>query len=689
VRFSKKSSGPVYGGVIAAVGVGFLVYEILRAARVSLTIDEAETYLNFLSSRLTAVFNFGSANNHFLNTLLAKVSSLSFGNGEFALRLPNLLGYAVYLGFGFLLLNRFVCRSGVILGFLLLNLNPYVLDFFSLCRGYGLSLGFLMASLYFFSRFLSDAADGASGAEKSLGTSLIACSAAVMSNYALLDVYLCLALLAVVAFAVSNRRAAGRSAIPVPLSGTSPFRLKTATFLLILIFVFNAFVAFEDILHTGSQYAAVTVRIEGNEPDTAKAIVMGLTLDKNELPFSFEDGEWRIGEGLFLSGLRLEIPAAALAPIPSIRIQIGGETFPCGVDELTRLSVPGKDAVFDTPARVSLTKSRLGVESAAVNWKGDSRFLSRLALRLLLLAAIAVSTVLIVNAVGRFAARRRLVKPAQWRALAVPTLALAGFAAYPLALLIQRHQFYWGGDKGLIGDTWTSLLNDSFYGVRYSAGQSLAVSVLCLSIGVVFIAAAAGYLRRKRLRDLVPGALFPALLLLIALAVFARRRIFHTPFPLDRTALYFLPIAVLATVFSLYLTGREGRTARWPSLALLVILTLGAGVHFARTANTALTVEWRFDADTKRLAAELPAVRAGLDGGSASIRLGLDWHFVPSLTYYLRRRPLPWLDAKSIDIRPENDLYYLGESFDPTRMILIREYPLSGNILVRPRGKIP
>jgi hypothetical protein len=40
------------------------------------------------------------------------------------------------------------------LGFLLLNLNPYMLEFFSLARGYGLALGFMMCSIYFCLRYL-------------------------------------------------------------------------------------------------------------------------------------------------------------------------------------------------------------------------------------------------------------------------------------------------------------------------------------------------------------------------------------------------------------------------------------------------------------------------------------------------------------------------------------------------------
>ena len=39
-------------------------------------------------------------------------------------------------------------------GFILLNTNPFVLDFFSLARGYGLAGGLMMASLYCLMRYM-------------------------------------------------------------------------------------------------------------------------------------------------------------------------------------------------------------------------------------------------------------------------------------------------------------------------------------------------------------------------------------------------------------------------------------------------------------------------------------------------------------------------------------------------------
>jgi len=195
-----------YLALVSVLSGGFFAYAVLRAIRVPFTIDEAQTYIRYLSAAPSAIFDFGVANNHFLNTLLAKLFSSIFGSGELVLRLPSLLSYALYLYFGFRLLDRFVSPMTAVLGFLLLNLNPYVLDFFSLSRGYGLSLGLTMASLHFFLRFLAGPGRGSPGRPRDAALSLAAGAAAVLSNFSLLTLYLCQAVLAGIAGWLAGRR---------------------------------------------------------------------------------------------------------------------------------------------------------------------------------------------------------------------------------------------------------------------------------------------------------------------------------------------------------------------------------------------------------------------------------------------------------------------------------------------------
>ena len=139
------------GSIVFAVAVGVLAYVVVRAYTLSFTHDEGFTYREGVRPGFEAFFRFEfkDANNHFLNSLLAMVCERVFGSSAFALRLPNVLAVVPYLCFGWLAVRELV-RDPVLrlAGFLALALNPFVLDFFSLCRGYGLALGLMMPSVY-------------------------------------------------------------------------------------------------------------------------------------------------------------------------------------------------------------------------------------------------------------------------------------------------------------------------------------------------------------------------------------------------------------------------------------------------------------------------------------------------------------------------------------------------------------
>jgi hypothetical protein len=93
-------------------------------------------------------------NSHILNTLLMKWSGSVFGHSELALRLPNVLSILPYMYFGFLLLQELKNKWLVIPGFIMLVANPFLLDFFSLARGYALAISFIISSVYFYSRYI-------------------------------------------------------------------------------------------------------------------------------------------------------------------------------------------------------------------------------------------------------------------------------------------------------------------------------------------------------------------------------------------------------------------------------------------------------------------------------------------------------------------------------------------------------
>jgi hypothetical protein len=155
------SAGQLGDGVrrhllLAALGAGFFAYAAARAWLVPITWDEAYSYLEFTRTGALSPFEFPplAANNHFLNTWLTWVTARVFGPSELSLRLPALGGHLLFLYYSARLCARW---EPLLLGcaaFVVLNANPYVLDFFALSRGYGIAYGLMAGSIWHLNRYL-------------------------------------------------------------------------------------------------------------------------------------------------------------------------------------------------------------------------------------------------------------------------------------------------------------------------------------------------------------------------------------------------------------------------------------------------------------------------------------------------------------------------------------------------------
>jgi len=137
--------------ILLLLSIYLFSYTLLRAISLGLTYDESFTFLNYVKAPLINSFIYFNPNNHFLNTLLIKLSTTFLGNSELAIRLPNLLGYLLFLIFSYLFLKKNFNKILIVPFFIIINFNPYLIEFFGLGRGYGLSMSMIMVSLYYLS----------------------------------------------------------------------------------------------------------------------------------------------------------------------------------------------------------------------------------------------------------------------------------------------------------------------------------------------------------------------------------------------------------------------------------------------------------------------------------------------------------------------------------------------------------
>lgn len=126
---------------------------IYKAFMIPVTHDEVATMVHYHKFSIWEIMMYPDPwpNNHILNTLLAKASIALFGQEQWAGRLPNILSFGLYF-FAAYRINKMLFKQDNLLflsGLALFIFNPFLLDFFSLCRGYGLSNALLLCSAMF------------------------------------------------------------------------------------------------------------------------------------------------------------------------------------------------------------------------------------------------------------------------------------------------------------------------------------------------------------------------------------------------------------------------------------------------------------------------------------------------------------------------------------------------------------
>lgn len=133
------------------------VYVALRAVYVPVFHDEASTFFLYILTGDYVPFKaHWDANNHILNSALSHICLKVFGPEPWSIRLPNVLAFLVYGYFGFKIaqdVRRTVVRWILFIGLLT---STFVVEFFALTRGYGMSIAFLLAAVYYLSKYLQE-----------------------------------------------------------------------------------------------------------------------------------------------------------------------------------------------------------------------------------------------------------------------------------------------------------------------------------------------------------------------------------------------------------------------------------------------------------------------------------------------------------------------------------------------------
>lgn len=121
---------------------------VYRAITQSVVFDEALTWELYIAGPLDKIFHTFDANHHFLNTILMRLVTAIFGVSALTLRIPALAGAVLYFAAVYRV-SLLAFGEGIrfVLAVAALTLNPFVLDFMVVARGYGMALALWMWAL--------------------------------------------------------------------------------------------------------------------------------------------------------------------------------------------------------------------------------------------------------------------------------------------------------------------------------------------------------------------------------------------------------------------------------------------------------------------------------------------------------------------------------------------------------------
>jgi len=137
--------------------LGLLVYAILRAWIVEPIHDEVATYFHYIETgEIRGGRSLMDANNHLFNSWLGNLSYRWFGEHFFLFRLPAVACFCLYFWSSRKLTRNLNLGLWGEFCFVALNTIPWIFDYFSYTRGYGLAIGFFMAALLQLSLWLKE-----------------------------------------------------------------------------------------------------------------------------------------------------------------------------------------------------------------------------------------------------------------------------------------------------------------------------------------------------------------------------------------------------------------------------------------------------------------------------------------------------------------------------------------------------
>lgn len=130
------------------------IYLGLRSIYVPFIHDETITYFAYIQdATFIPPWSYWDANNHLLNSALSALFHAILGTSPFVIRLASWLSFIPFIYFIFKFSEELEARISRWTFIIPLLFTPFLIEFFSLTRGYGMSVAWFLGTLYYTYKF--------------------------------------------------------------------------------------------------------------------------------------------------------------------------------------------------------------------------------------------------------------------------------------------------------------------------------------------------------------------------------------------------------------------------------------------------------------------------------------------------------------------------------------------------------
>jgi hypothetical protein len=245
---------------------------------------------------------------------------------------------------------------------------------------------------------------------------------------------------------------------------------------------------------------------------------------------------------------------------------------------------------------------------------------------------------------------------------------------------------YYGGNKGFWADTIISITDRCFYEKDYGYWiQRLAKGLLIILFAGASLFTLFSYIKKRTTEQHLFLAVLITLIAFIALSTIVQHQVFETPYLMERTALFFVPLFNLMVVFFIKLYCTQNEKIKY----VLYWAAIFSVFHFAVSCNFNYVLEWKSDAVVKQMVKDIDATKL-ISKEKNNVSVYCPLAYSQAINFYRTIGNRTGINSvqPSADVNLLNDYLCLEQEqykkINPNLVEVVKHYPITNAFLVKP-----